>query len=83
MVTAPSGVLAVLVRDAITGPRPRAADMILPVPAPASDTTILTAVATMRRARAQFAVVAGSESRFLGIVSLDDLLSAFLTANPH
>ncbi|MCO6005117.1 hemolysin family protein [Actinoallomurus purpureus] len=73
------------VRDAL----PRAADgrtagdMTYPVPTLSPGTTVLAAVSGLRRARAQLALVATPENAFIGIVSLDDLLSELLAGNPH
>jgi CBS domain containing-hemolysin-like protein len=70
--------------DAATGPGARtAASMAYPVPALAPDTTVLDALTAMRAARAQLAVVNGPGEPFAGVISLDDLLSELLTANPH
>ncbi|MFB9832375.1 hemolysin family protein [Actinoallomurus acaciae] len=71
------------VRDAITGPGRRATDITHPVPTLAPDSTVLAALTAMRAARAQLAVVATPENPFMGLISLDDLLSDLLTANPH
>jgi CBS domain containing-hemolysin-like protein len=73
------------VREAITDPPGvrRAADMIHSVPTLTPDSAVLTAITTMQRARAQLAVVATPDDPFIGLVSLDDLLSELLAANPH
>jgi CBS domain containing-hemolysin-like protein len=73
------------VRDAITdGSTTRRADEIThPVPTLAPDSPVLAAITTMRRARAQLALVATADNPFIGLVSLDDLLSELLTTNPH
>ncbi|MCO5969769.1 CNNM domain-containing protein [Actinoallomurus soli] len=73
------------VRDALSpGPDGRTAgDMTYPVPTLSLDTTVLAAVSALRRARAQLALVATPENPFIGIVSLDDLLSELLAGNPH
>ncbi|MEV5754510.1 hemolysin family protein [Actinoallomurus sp. NPDC052308] len=60
-----------------------AGEMTYPVPSLPPDTTVLAAVSTLRRARAQLALVATPENPFIGIVSLDDLLSELLAGNPH
>jgi CBS domain containing-hemolysin-like protein len=73
------------VRDALPrAPDGRTAgDMTYPVPTLTPGTTVLAAVSRLRRARAQLAVVATPENPFIGIVSLDDLLSELLAGNPH
>jgi CBS domain containing-hemolysin-like protein len=73
------------VREAVTGPTAgrRAADMMYPVPTLPPDCGVLDALTTMRNSRAQLAVVATPDNPFIGLVSLDDLLSELLTANPH
>ena len=57
--------------------------MAYPVPALAPETTVLDALAALRAAHAQLAVVATPGQPPDGIISLDDLLSELLTANPH
>jgi CBS domain containing-hemolysin-like protein len=74
---------AVHVREAIIGAGERAADLTHPVPTLPPDGGVLDALTTMRHARAQLAVVATPEDPFIGLVSLDDLLSELLAANPH
>ncbi|GAB3968993.1 hemolysin family protein [Actinoallomurus acanthiterrae] len=81
-----AGILGLLhVRDAL--PRAAtgrtAADMTYPLPTLTPGTTVLAAVSRLRRARAQLALVATPGDPFLGIVSLDDLLSELLAVNPH
>ncbi|WP_329247030.1 CBS domain-containing protein [Actinoallomurus sp. NBC_01490] len=73
------------VREAVTGPTAngRAADMMYSVPTLPPDCGVLDALTTMRNSRAQLAVVATPDNPFIGLVSLDDLLSELLTANPH
>jgi CBS domain containing-hemolysin-like protein len=73
------------VRDAVTDPTTtrRAGEMTHPIPTLSPDSRVLTAVTTMRRARAQLALVATPDDPFVGLVSLDDLLGELLTANPH
>jgi CBS domain containing-hemolysin-like protein len=72
------------VRDAVTGTAaPTAAAMAYPVPALAPATPVLQALTTLRAARSQLAVIASPDEPFAGIISLDDLLSELLTANPH
>lgn len=75
-------------RDAITSTGAStgsgtAASMAYPVPALAPDTTVLDALTALRAARAQLAVVATPGQPPAGIISLDDLLSELLSANPH
>lgn len=77
-------------RDAIIGAGNRngngngtAASMAYAVPALAPDTTVLDALTALRAARAQLAVVAIPGQPPVGIISLDDLLSELLAANPH
>lgn len=73
------------VRDALPCPAGgrTAGDMTYPVPTLTPGTTVLAAVSRLRRARAQLALVATPENPFIGIVSLDDLLSELLAGNPH
>jgi CBS domain containing-hemolysin-like protein len=80
------GIAGVLhVRDAITGPAAtgHAVDMTHPVHTLPADSGVLDALTTMRNARAQLAIVATADDPFIGLVSLDDLLSELLAANPH
>jgi magnesium and cobalt exporter, CNNM family len=71
-------------RDAITGTAARtAASMAYPVPVLSPGTTVLDALTVMRGARAQLAVITTPAEAFAGVISLDDLLSELLTANPH
>lgn len=71
-------------RDAITSTATRSvASMAYPVPALAPGTTVLDALTVMRGARAQLAVITTPGEAFAGVISLDDLLSELLTANPH
>lgn len=57
--------------------------MAYPVPSLAPGTSVLDALGALRAARAQLAVVAAPGEPFAGVISLDDLLSELLTANPH
>lgn len=76
---------ALHVRDALTGPAAtgHAADIAHPIPTLRPDSGVLDALTTMRNARAQLAVIATPDHPFIGLVSLDDLLSELLAANPH
>lgn len=60
-----------------------AGDLAYPLPTLPQDSTVLAAITELRRAHAQLAVVAGPHDPFIGLVSLDDLLSDLLTTNPH
>jgi len=89
LVRDPGGTISGLVhaRDALprhaTGRTAR--DMTYPLPTLAADTSVLAATSTLQRARAQLAIVTapGGANAFLGLVSLDDLLSDLLTTNPR
>jgi CBS domain containing-hemolysin-like protein len=73
------------VRAAITEPNGerRAAELAHPAPVLTAATTVLDAVTSLRRDRAQLAVVNDPEGAFAGIVTLDDLLAELLATNPH
>jgi magnesium and cobalt exporter, CNNM family len=71
------------VRDAITAAGGTARELAYPVPTLRAGTSVLSAASRLRRDHAQLAAVTGRDGDFLGIVSLDDLLSQLLTANPH
>lgn len=72
------------VRDAILAENgERATDVAYLVPALEGGTTVLDAAGRLQRAHAQLAVVNAEDGTFQGIVSLDDLLSQLLSANPH
>jgi CBS domain containing-hemolysin-like protein len=60
-----------------------AVDIAYPLPALTSDSTVLAAITTLRRAQAQLALVTTPAGAFIGLVTLDDLLSDLLTTNPH
>jgi CBS domain containing-hemolysin-like protein len=73
------------VRAAITEPdgERRAAELAHPAPVLTAGTTVLDAVTSLRRDRAQLAVVNDPQGAFAGIVTLDDLLAELLATNPH
>ncbi|HEX6471228.1 MAG TPA: hemolysin family protein [Streptosporangiaceae bacterium] len=91
-VRGPDGTISGLVhaRDALPhrasapGPgQPTAAELAFPIPSLSARTGVLAAITTLRHAHAQLAVITAADGGFAGIVSLDDLLSDLLTANPH
>lgn len=73
------------VRDAIltADPGATAADLTHPLPGLSAGTSVLDAVTHLRQAHAQLAAVSDSAGRYVGVVSLDDLLAQLLAANPH
>ncbi|MFC5747396.1 hemolysin family protein [Actinomadura rugatobispora] len=73
------------VRAAVTEPdgERRAAELAHPAPVLTAGTTVLDAVTSLRRDRAQLAVVNDAQGAFAGIVTLDDLLAELLATNPH
>ena len=73
------------VRAAVTEPdgERRAAELAHPAPVLTEGTTVLDAVAGLRRDRAQLAVVNDAQGALAGIVTLDDLLAELLATNPH
>jgi CBS domain containing-hemolysin-like protein len=87
LVRNPDGTVAgiVHVRAAVTEPdgeRP-AGELAHPAPVLTAGTTVLDAVAGLRRTRAQLAVVNDAQGVLAGIVTLDDLLAELLATNPH
>ncbi|MEU8108216.1 hemolysin family protein [Nonomuraea muscovyensis] len=73
---------ALHVRDAYLararGATPTAGRLAHPVPAVTPDTPVSDAVATLRAARSQLALVRDGDGELLGLVSLDDLLTTLL-----